>query len=306
MGAIGSFINPPQIESPLLNQPDPNHLTQGVGPITELPQSRFNAQSAGAGLGPTSLSLQDFNQIIGNALAQQAGVNAGQNALVSSLQAQANGTGGPNLAQQQLQNATNQNIQSQAGAVAGLRGLNPAMAARLIANQGAAIQQGAAGQSAELRMQQQLAAQQQLGNVFAQQAAANQGQLGAGTQGLGTQNNLALQNQMEPQKLNQNTADENANLKLGAQKANLGLTDTGAKTAGGIAEGIGMIAAAAAHGAKVPGRRAYPGDDPRNDTKPYLLSPGEVVVPASIADDPEAAAAFIAAMKKHRAGRKGK
>jgi hypothetical protein len=309
--------------------------TSKVDAGTGLPMNTFQAQAAGLGNGPTDLSEQDFNQMISNALAQQAGVNTNQNALAQSLQAQANGTGGPNLAQQQLQNATNQNIQSQAGAVAGLRGLNPAMAGRLIANQGAAIQQGAAGQSAELRMQQQLAAQQQLAGLYAQQAGQNSAYLNAGLGGQTAQNSLNLQNFGQQQAINANKASQNASLQSAAQAQNAGLAGYQAQAAGATASGLGSVFASqagrdgaaaaggagaaasstglgaadleaagtvalAAHGGEVPGRRPYPGDDTRNDTKPFMLSPGEKVIPASIADDPQAVAAFVAAIERHK------
>lgn len=303
MGAIGSHFNPPTIESPTLRPPGGwSPLSQGASPMTQLAQSQFQARTLGAGTGPDQLSERNWNDLINQALAQQAGVNVGQNALASSLQAQAAGTGGPNLAQQQLQNATNQNIQSQAGAVASLRGLNPAAAARLIAQQGANIQQQAAGQSAEARMQQQLAAQQQLGQLFAQQAAQNQAALGTGAGAQGQQNALNLQNVQGAQGINANTAVQNAQLKSVAQGQNLGLVDTGAQTAGGVANGLAALGAAAlSKGGVVPGRTPFPNGDPRTDTVPALLAPGEVVVPATISDDPQATAAFVAAIRRHKA-----
>jgi hypothetical protein len=285
MGAIGSFINPPEIETD-----------------TKLATNRFQAQAAQAGNGADQIALQNYGDIIAQAMAQQAGVNANQNALVQSLQAQAAGTGGPNLAQQQLQNATNQNIQQQAGAVASLRGLNPAMAQRLIAGQAANIQQQLAGQSAEARMQQQLAAQGQLGALLGQQQQGNLAQLGTGAQALGQQNATTLQNQQNAQEINAQVASQNTATKLASQQANLGLVDAGAKALGGVASAAGTAAAGMgkAHGGLITGREMVPGDDPRNDTVPALLSPGEVVVPKSIADDPEATAAFVAAIKSHR------
>lgn len=49
----------------------------------------------------------------------------------------------------------------------------------------------------------------------------------------------------------------------------------------------------AADGAIVPGEANVPGDSPANDTVPARLSPGEVVVPRSIASDPEAVKRFV-------------
>jgi hypothetical protein len=56
---------------------------------------------------------------------------------------------------------------------------------------------------------------------------------------------------------------------------------------------------AAAHGGEVPGQAKYPGDDPRDDSYPAWLHPGEKVIPASVADDPEATMAFLKELKKH-------
>jgi len=60
---------------------------------------------------------------------------------------------------------------------------------------------------------------------------------------------------------------------------------------------IGQLAALepllAAVGGKVPGKAKVPGDSPKNDTVNAKLSPGEIVVPRSIAHDPKAAAKFV-------------
>lgn len=50
---------------------------------------------------------------------------------------------------------------------------------------------------------------------------------------------------------------------------------------GGMLGGMGSMFAA--HGGKVPGTPTVPVDSEINDTKPYMLSPGEVILPASIA-----------------------
>lgn len=293
MGAIASFIDP-------------------IDPLAEgtLPVNNYQAAAAQQGTGPTQLNERNFQTLINQALSQQGGVNSAQDALAQSLQAQMNGTGGPNLAQQQLQNATNQNIQAQAGAVAGLRGLSPAMQARLIANQGANIQQQMAGQSAEARMQQQLAAQEQLAGVLGQQQQGNLTTLNTGVSANQAQNALNLQNLSNQQQLNQNTAAQNANLRSQANQQSLGLSEMGGKTLGSVASAVatgGAGGLTASEGTVVPGKKRFAKDDRRDDTVPALLSPEEVVVPASISDDPEAVKAFIAAINKARGkNRKGK
>jgi hypothetical protein len=61
-----------------------------------------------------------------------------------------------------------------------------------------------------------------------------------------------------------------------------------------------------ADGGTVPGDSEYPGEDTElDDTEPFLLSPGEIVVPKTRADNPNEAAAFAAneaAKKKKKTG----
>jgi len=108
--------------------------------------------------------------------------------LAGILQAQAAG-GGPNPAQQQfLQNS--QNIaQQQAATYAGNRALNPGLAARMAGNTAANLQQNAASTAGIQQAQQQLASQGMLGGLLqgqmgaANQASAIQAGIGAGNQG---------------------------------------------------------------------------------------------------------------------------
>lgn len=144
-----------------------------------------------------------------------AAVNANQNALAEALKAQMNG-GGPNLANEQLKMATNRNIAQGAGMIGSQKGINPALATRLIANQTANANQEAAGQSSINRMAQQLEAQKQLAGVYGQQgqlANANMNSLG--------------------------------NLYLGAQGINAGVAKQNAETAGnyggGFMGGLGTV-----------------------------------------------------------------
>lgn len=70
----------------------------------------------------------------------------------------------------------------------------------------------------------------------------------------------------------------------------------------GTATAVGAKAAlGAAKGGRIPGRPLVKGDHPTNDIVPALLSPGEIVIPRSIAqaaDAPEKAAAFVRALQK--------
>lgn len=102
--------------------------------------------------------------------------NTGLNDLASVLKRQSAG-GGPNIANQNLQNMTGQNVANTAALIAGQRGssANPALAARNIATAGAGIQQNAVGQAASSELGQQLGSTQQLGQVLGTQGSlANQ------------------------------------------------------------------------------------------------------------------------------------
>lgn len=137
-------------------------------------------------------------------VANQSSVFGQQQALANQLQGVASGTG-PNPAQAQLAQATGANVANQAALMAGQRGANAnaGLIARQIAQQGANIQQQAAGQAATLGAQQQiagmsaLAAQQaQLGQTAQAQIANQAAQQGA-VAGLTQQQiaNLAAQQQ---------------------------------------------------------------------------------------------------------------
>lgn len=86
---------------------------------------------------------------------------AGYNPLINHLTDMSNGVG-PSLAQMQLQDATNRNIQNQAGIAASNPGMNPAMAQRMMGQNVAGMNQQAAGQSGQLRLQEQMDAMGQL------------------------------------------------------------------------------------------------------------------------------------------------
>jgi len=97
-----------------------------------------------------------------------------QLALAQALQAQSEGQG-PSLAQAQLQAATDRNIAQQQGMMASQRGLGAGLAARLGSQNAANINQQAAGESAQLRSQEQLAARSQLGDALQQGRAGDIG-----------------------------------------------------------------------------------------------------------------------------------
>lgn len=266
-------------------------------------QTDFRAQA------PT-FDMQAYANAIRQAQMQALGGTAQGNAtaaqqqmLADALRAQMLGQG-PSLAQMQLNAARDQNARMAAGAIASQRGVNPALGARLIANQQASMNQQAAGQSAMIRAQEQLSAQQQLAGVLGQQRGQDIGQQQANTALFGTaaqanqsQNALASGNQLGADQINAGIESQNAQ---GQQRL-----------AGGVASGLasaGQAAAGLARGGAVPGRAPVPGDSPRNDTVPARLSPGEIVLPRSVAqaeDAPERAAAFVKALRERDAKRGG-
>lgn len=144
-----------------------------------------------------------------------------QSNVYNQLQGVANGTG-PNPAQAQLAQATGANVANQAALMAGQRGssANTGLMARQAAQQGANIQQGAAGQAATLQANQSLNALQGMGNMANQQA----GQQANATQGY-TQNALAAQQNI----LNSIAAGNNARVGMQSNINNVG---------GGIAQTV--------------------------------------------------------------------
>ncbi|NJN94481.1 MAG: tail fiber domain-containing protein [Anaerolineales bacterium] len=87
--------------------------------------------------------------------------------LVAKLQAQANGQG-PSLAQNQLNQATSQTLNNALALQAAQRGMGSALAGRNLLNAQSSALQQAAGQSADVRLQEQMAAQGLLANVLTQ------------------------------------------------------------------------------------------------------------------------------------------
>lgn len=165
-----------------------------------------------------NITKQD--NLLANINTAQQGVqnNIGnQNAFAQALQTQMQG-GGPNLAGAQLANATGQNVANQAALMASQRGTgsNAGLITREAAQQGANIQQNAAGQQAALRQQQQLNAQSGLGNVYGQ-IGAEQGQnLSSNQSALGAQNNAVVGATTATNQTNAQIAGQNASSNMAA------------------------------------------------------------------------------------------
>lgn len=209
-----------------------------------------------------------YGQGAQQAQAQQAQNFAQQQQLAQALQAQMSGAG-PSVAQEALRQGTTRGIQQAAGMAASQKGINPALAQRLAAQGAAQMTQEAAGQGALMKAQEQLGARAQLGGLYGQmgqQALSSQGQM--------------LQAQAAQNQINAGIESQNAQNAAAVQGAFL-------NALGGAASKM------AAHGGKIEGKAKVDGDSEINDTVPALLSPGEIVIPRSHADDPEKAKMFI-------------
>lgn len=199
--------------------------TTSVGMLGSLtPQSQYGVQA------PTITTQDNLGTNANQLYGQNQDINTNQNTLASQLQQQAIGQG-PNPAQNQLAQATGANVSNQAALMAGQRGAgaNVGLMARQAAEQGAGIQQAAAGQAATLGAQQQLGAQANLQNLYNQQAqAALQGQ-GIQQQALAAQNATQTTGQLGASQVNAQTAQQNAN--------------NSASTLGGLIGGVGSAVA---------------------------------------------------------------
>lgn len=194
------------------------NTTQGIASAFTA-QNQYNAQ-----LAPTDytnyqgLIGQSGNQSL-NGYGQAQNIQNQQQGLADQLGQQAQGLG-PNVALNQLNQTTGQNVAAQGALMAGQRGgaQNVGMMARQAANNGQAMQQQAVGQGATLRAQQQIAAQQALAQQQGIMGQQNIGEQGVNNQLFGTaataqnaQNNTNVSNYGMMQGINAGVAQNNAN-----------------------------------------------------------------------------------------------
>ncbi len=150
---------------------------------------------------------------------------------------------GPNPAQEQFKQNINQAVQQQAGTVASVRGLNPALAARLAATGGAGMMQGAAGQAATLQAGQQLGALGQMGGLLGQETGlqAQYGGLAAGALGQAGAQGLTQQQILQAAAANANAQRVQQQASLNQVNAGVAAQNTGTNASlfGGILQGVG-------------------------------------------------------------------
>lgn len=251
-----------------------------------------------------------------NGLGNQSQVYNQAQGLAGQLQNMANGQG-PNPAQAQLNQNTAANTANQAALMAGQRGAsaNPALIARMAAQQGAANQQNAIGQGATLQAQQQLSAigalqnQQGLLNNIAGTQASNlintqSNQQNAMLNQSNFENQLRSNNQNSMNAINSGVEQNNANNAKDATKQAIGsigsVLGSGGQTApggGGGGGAAGLLSFLAEGGEVQQGQSAilkenYSG--PRSKVAKHLfakggevqalVSPGEIYLPPEKAE----------------------
>lgn len=282
----------------------------------------------GANFEAKSANLIDNNQ--NNINQQQQGSNyltAAYDALGKlSTQYQNLAQNGSPLANAQLTAATNQNVANAAGTIAGAKGLNPALAARLAGQNQTMANQQAANQAAQLQAQIQQAAMGQAGNIYGQLANTGLSQISNAQNQMNAYNQAQLGNTQQQNQANANIAGINTQgqhqfvsnlIGAGSKAATMGAATGGMITQQGVMgpkskvaqhlKGIGPqtfamggnVGHALRAGGTVPGIPAVHGDSPKNDIVDAKLSPGEIVIPRTIVNskDPVAASAkFVAAI----------
>lgn len=185
----------------------------------------FQAQQANLGPDYNFTNALDASQRAASLGVDRAfGAGDQQQALADALRAQAEGRGGPSLAEMQLAQATDRTAKQAAGMIGAQRGLSAGTATRLAANAGAAANQEAAGQAAMIRAQEQMQAQAALAQQLAamrggdiNQQQASQGLFGQAGALRGDQRGQNLQNFQQTQALNAGVAAGNQQAAMHAE-----------------------------------------------------------------------------------------
>lgn len=253
-GTVGSFLSPFM-----------NNFQATAAPIqggTNADQLNQAYQQTQSGLGQQQGLVQALNAQ--NGLGNQSNV-------FNQFQGVANGQG-PNPALAQLRQQTGNNIAQQNALMAGQRGsgANAGMMARQAAQQGANIQQNAAGQAAALQAQQQLNALSNMGNIANTQAANQM----AGIQGL---NNAAQNEQQILQNANAGYNSNLVNMQNGMNQVNAGVASGNQNAMGQMLGGAmsgGGITSMLAKGGEV---KNYDTGGPVEVTEPNI-QPGQASV----------------------------
>lgn len=189
-----------------------------------------------------------------------------QSQVYGQLQGIANGSG-PNPAQAMLNQSTGQNVSNQAALMAGQRGAsqNVGLMARQAAQQGAQIQQTAAGQGASMQAQQSLNALNSAGQMANTQASNQIGQTNANVQSQqGEQSTLQGAN--------------TANNAVQGQLANTTMQGQQGLIGGGLQAGAAALGLA--DGGQVPGIQASSAFGPQSMFGQALSAPTQAGTPS--------------------------
>lgn len=249
--------------------------------------------------------------------------------LTTALLARAQGRGGPSAAEQQMRAGLDQQVSQAQALAASQRGMSPALAAKQAQQAAAQAGQATAQQTGILRAQESMGAEQ-----LGAQALQSQRQSRMGEQQLKSGQSLGM-NQLEGQAY-ESSAGRLAGTIKGAATAG-GFPMPKPMAQGGIVQQMQSADDAMAHnfasmitgqigqmmakgitqprgetlegignkkqtkmsdGGQVPGKPLVDGDYQANDIVPAMLSPGEIVIPRSIAKkSPEEIAQFIMALR---------
>ena len=207
-----------------------NSSFQGSGaPI----QAGTNAPQLNAAYDQTQTGLNNVNNLttqLAPGITQGAQTQAN---LTGQLTQRAAGLG-PNPAQAALNQATGKNISQAAALAAGVRGAgtNAGLIASNAAQQGAASQQEAIGQSATLQAQQEIAAQKELQDLAAQQ-------IGQNTAGIQLENQAAQNEQNILQGANTGFNNASVNMQSNLNNVNAGIANANLNANQNVLGGIG-------------------------------------------------------------------
>ena len=325
---VGEEYNPYLIQPTDVGQSE----MEGVTPDSELQQHRLNAldmlrQGAVTGMTPESRAAQNQSRA-----AIQRDIEAKQQQILQNMQARGLGGSGAELA---MQIASSQQGADQASAesdrLAAMASQNALQSLAQYGNQAGSLQ----AQNIDLQQDKATAADEF--NRFNIEGRRQAQQSNVGAQNRGQEYNIGRQNTVSDQNIKaRNTELDNVRdlkwrkadslgdlatgsgtaragnaMALGGNKASLygaigGAVDQGAAAymTGGLS---GLVSAGGeaqktkkmAHGGIVPGEAEVEGDHPINDKIPAMLSPGEIVIPRSIArsKDHEVVMDFIKALR---------
>ena len=294
-----SFYKPVQVENPY-EQELKKSLQQNMSP--DFGQAQATAGNQG-----------QFAQALQGLYGTGA---AGLTGLIGQLQKQQTGDFGPggSLAQKILEQGLGQNIAGVRSQLASQRGLSPALAARYAAEQTAQLGGQTAQQAGILGLQQQLGAQQMLGqlttgaaqlgskagDIYGQMRGQDIAQATATSDAALKRLSILAQSDTGMRELQAKTGmNENeikAKIAAADQAAKMGDRKMAAEILGSITGAFAQAGAKAAFaysGGRIGGKAPIPGDHPKNDVVDAKLSPGEIVIPRSAAGSREAAKSFI-------------